>query len=232
MDYVGEGVIPALPAGIEGRDYGIAPYALHVDTGAEFPAEYQIPKGVTSVGAYAFYGSDFEALTVGRDVQSIGESAFCLGRRLHTLTFAEESRLTEISYDAFSTCNALTAVSLPASLCTLGDGSFSFCASLESVVLQGEGVTAIAANTFLGCESLRAFRIHAAVDTVGWNAFGACTSLEEVVLENPEGWVASCEWDTEGEARVVFDAETLSDPAAAARLFSREYAERDWHRNP
>ncbi|MGI6392012.1 MAG: leucine-rich repeat domain-containing protein [Candidatus Izemoplasmatales bacterium] len=74
---------------------------------------------------------------------------------------------------------AITNITLPANVVTLGAGAFNDCRFLTSITIQGE-VTAIPENCFLYCTELKNFVIPSSVTSLGNNAFGDCpfTTIE------------------------------------------------------
>ena len=101
------------------------------------------------------YDGEDAALTVpdeldGHAVREIGDAAFFYCVALTTVTLPEG--LTTIGDSAFSGCD-LTAVALPDSLTTIGDSAFFNCESLTSITLP-EGLTSIGTNSFSSCDSL------------------------------------------------------------------------------
>ena len=114
--------------------------------------------------------------------------------------------VTGIKEQVFANCSALTSVSLPASLESIGDAAFRNCSALTTVTLP-DGVTTIGDEAFFNCTSLTgitipntvtsigiaAFRysglttasIGNGVTTIGSSAFSNCTSLTGITL--PDG---------------------------------------------
>ena len=88
-----------------------------------------ITKGVTSVGAGAFY--------------------CCMG--LKTVVLPES--LETIDFFAFSSCTALESITLPDSLKTIGQEAFENCTSLKSITIPS-GVTEIGSGAFAYCTGL------------------------------------------------------------------------------
>ena len=116
-----------------------------------------ITKGVTSVGAGAFY--------------------CCMG--LKTVVLPES--LETIDFFAFSSCNALESITLPDSLKTIGQEAFENCTSLKSITIPGS-VTSIGQSAFYGCSSLTSVTIEEGVTSIGSYAFSGCTSLTSITF--------------------------------------------------
>lgn len=79
--------------------------------------------------------ASMSTIELGRDVVSIGANAFyCAG--LTSLTTPVGSRLSTIQNAAFSACNNLTTVVLPATVSTIGNGAFFACRNMSSATFQ------------------------------------------------------------------------------------------------
>ncbi len=113
-------------------------------------------------------------------------------------------KVTEIDNNAFTHCDNLTSISLPASVTKVGNNAFENCWSLKTI--NTEHLTTIGDCAFAGCESLTSFSfsenpiamgfgifarsgiisitIPENVSFVEKNFFQDCTQLEEVVFQN------------------------------------------------
>ena len=70
--------------------------------------EFTVPNTVTRIVNYAFYGSDLTGVTIGKNVNSIGEYAFASCEYLETITIS--TKLATVEYGAFAECVNLSAV--------------------------------------------------------------------------------------------------------------------------
>lgn len=82
---------------------------------------------------------------------------------------------------AFQNCEALTQVTLPASLRIIGDNSFTRCYKLAEVNIPA-GVTKIGKQAFEFCTALVKVDFPAGLTEIGENAFYACRTLSEVKI--------------------------------------------------
>lgn len=85
-------------------------------------------------------------------------------------TAVVEEGATGVGDYAFSGCEALTSVSLPAGVLRIGEHSFADCVSLTGVSIP-EGVTVVGENTFSGCASLTSVSLPESLNTIGYAAF-------------------------------------------------------------
>ena len=114
-------------------------------------------------------------------VTKIGENAFA-GSAVTSVSMPEG--ITSIGQYAFSGCQNLESVTLPETLTTLGSDAFSGCQNLESVALP-ESLTTLGGSAFKSCSSLKAVKIPSKVTAIPDDCFYDCSSLESVTI--PEG---------------------------------------------
>lgn len=93
----------------------------------------------------------------------------------------------EIEESAFGRCAALTAVTLPSTLTTIGDEAFYRCTGIGSLVIPNS-VTSVGQNAFYRCAALKSVTLGSGMTQIGESMFYYCTGLEDVVI--PEGYTA------------------------------------------
>lgn len=161
-----------------------------------------VDRGVTGIGAYAFYGCvNLIDITLPEGLTAIGEYAFkgcsALGRveilnGMTTLGYDafRESGITEvvlpeglktIEYGAFYNCANLRGVSLPSTLQNLGGYAFYKCSALTAIILP-QSLAKMENECFEGCTTLTAIEIPSQVTTIESYAFRGCTALRSVTL--------------------------------------------------
>ena len=147
-------------------------------TKAEF--SYVIPKSVTKIGEYAFFGcSSLQGIALPEGVTKIGESAFSRCASLKLITIPDG--VTEIAPDLFSFCKSLQSITLPDSVTEIGDDAFYGCRSLRSVTM-GKGVKSIGSRAFEACIVLPDIVIPEGVTSIGDGAFYDCRDLKSVTI--------------------------------------------------
>ena len=136
------------------------------------PADVVIPESVNgypviAIGAEAFLRSDtLRSVVIPATVETIKDGvcdswipdqkgAFCRCKKLETVTFAENSKLTYIGENSFSYCASLKSINLPDSLEIIGLSAFENCMSLKKIDLP-EGLREIRQNglSMTGIEKL------------------------------------------------------------------------------
>lgn len=146
-----------------------------------------LPDGSAEIVAY---GGTSPQLTIpatldGLAVTAIGNDAFSQCDFLTRVTLP--AGVTSIGDGAFTYCYGLMAIALPDSVVTIGDGAFSDCKSLSAITLP-QGLTAIGDSTFYGCKSLTSVTIPDGVVSIGDGAFYACEGLTRIFV--PTGVVS------------------------------------------
>ena len=101
---------------------------------------------------------------------------------LQTIFFEEGSRLQTIGNGAFDNI-PLTAISIPASVTSIGDDAFGNCAYLETVTFANDSqLESIGDIAFWYCYALKKITIPASVTSIGDDAFDNCPNLAAVTI--------------------------------------------------
>ncbi len=124
------------------------------------------------IGNYPLSGLTLNTITVGHDVKSLPDYLF-YGVVATTVTFHPECELASIGEYAFAS-NRMTAISLPSTVTSIGEGAFSACTLLESITLPA-GVTELADALFKNCTALAA--VNGTVTAIGEETFYGCRAL-------------------------------------------------------
>jgi len=162
----------------------IPAYYRRPETGEYLPVKEIGATTDVSTGG-AFYNTRITVIYIPETVTVIGNYAFAISAGstsyLTTVNIEEDSRLQRIGNYAFSDCNNLTGITIPAGVNTIGNYAFYNCASLTGITIP-EGVTAISQYAFSGCTSLTGIIIHEGITSIGSNAFSGCTSLTGIII--------------------------------------------------
>ena len=86
--------------------------------------------------------------------------------------------------EAFSSCHALTSITLPQGVESIGEGAFEDCDALTSITLP-QGVESIGDYAFSGCEALTSITLLQGVNNIGCNPFLDSNNLSSVICRSP-----------------------------------------------
>lgn len=185
-------------------------------------------KGDGVIPDYAFKScSSLQSVTVSGGITEIGEESFSLMTNLTTLRFTRDA-LEKIGAYAFSGNPVLgqdtvsadgatvtNSVVLPATLNEIGEGAFSSCSKLTSVIFAGDGVTEIPTDAFVRCSlltsvvlpenlvkigsgafkntGLKEIKIGGSVKTIGLDAFKSCTNLATIYVDSADVYAGAAD---------------------------------------
>lgn len=96
-------------------------------------------------------------MTIGNNVESIGEAAF-------------------------ENCKSLVSVTIPDSVASIGEYAFERCLGLSSIEF-GDSLSSIGAGAFTKCSSLVEATLPESIQSIGANAFSGCTSMTQLLFE-------------------------------------------------
>ncbi len=156
-------------------------------------------KPVTSIADNALRNNRLTSITIGKNVKTIGKSAFQNSQQLTELIIPETvtsigegliqgskkivkvtlpESIVEIPKAFASNCTSLAEFVIGSNVTTIGDNAFSYCRALTEVKLP-ESVKIINNNAFFRCEGLLSADLGGAL-YVGENAFSMCALLKDV----------------------------------------------------
>jgi hypothetical protein len=106
---------------------------------------------------------------------------------LKFIAFEYNSNLSKIPLNAFSSCSSLQSICIPASVQSIGVGSFSDCRSLQLLGFERDSkLTEIAADALLNCSSLESICIPASLRSInGLALVGTHISIRTVESGTP-----------------------------------------------
>ena len=139
-----------------------------------------IPENVTLVGSRAFCGCTGELL-VNCNIPSVSSSVDSWFFQNEFNKVSIGAKVTSIGDYAFYGSSDLVSVNIPESVTTIGSAAFRYCSSLKSVTIP-YGVTSIADHAFMGCSSLTSIIIPESVSSIGRYSFSSCNSLTSISI--------------------------------------------------
>ena len=146
--------------------------------------EITLPAGLKAIGNNAFNGCFAlrNEVTIPAGVETIGNYAFA-GCKNAKFNPALPETLTAIGDYAFQNCANLYAVTLPASLQTIGAHAFE-ASNVQEAVLPA-GLKTIGAYAFRHCSNITRVTLPDGLTTLGEGAFQQCEALVTADLMNP-----------------------------------------------
>lgn len=165
---------------------------------------YAIPASVTSIGEYAFRGSELTSISIPATVSTIYNYAFANCPNLKKVVFEEKSNYISLrnyifqndplesvevyrtisnydsgSYTPFYNNTSLKSAVIGGSATSVYASMFYGCSSLNSITM-GDVITSIGSSAFYGCASLASIKIPATVTTIGDAFLSGCSALKEI----------------------------------------------------
>lgn len=111
-----------------------------------------VEEGITALGRYMFYKCEVaESVSLPSTLTAIGDTKY-------------------LEYGTFVDCKALTNVTLPSKLQTIGHAAFKGCSSLKSIKIP-DSVTTIGTSAFEDCTALSTVTFGTGVKVTGNMAF-------------------------------------------------------------
>ena len=136
-----------------------------------------IPKSVTYEGAKYTVTSIYGEY--GEDGDYVGAFSDCSA--LTSITIPNS--VTSIGEFAFFDCSGMVSITIPNSVTSIGGYAFSNCSSLTSITIPNS-VTSIGGSAFSGCTGLTSVTIPNSMTSIGGAAFSGCTGLTFITIPN------------------------------------------------
>lgn len=177
-----------------------------------------IPEGVTSIGESAFQSTGLENVVIPNSIEEIGAYAFdscdcILSVTLPVHAWKSVAHYTiktvvltsgeSIESNLFTNYKAISSVTLPDELKSIGKDAFYGCSALTEITLP-EGLMTIDDNAFQNCGGLINVVIPKSVTTIGLGIFAGCENLTTLTVseENPT-------YSSEGNCIIETESKTL-----------------------
>lgn len=184
LSYIGSSSNLILPDNLDGEDYGIYSYAFCY---CDNLTKIVIPDSILSIGVSAF--DNCESLTYNEYNNGL---YLTLGSNIYGI-FIKVKNKNETSMSIYDGARiiadsafagvAVTNITIPGSVVTVGDRAFENCANLSSVTLSN-GLKSIGARAFYGCRALESLTVPDSVTSIGNSAFFSCTNLKKITLSD------------------------------------------------
>lgn len=140
--------------------------------------QVQVPAGLQSIGASAFYGSGIQQIDLPETLLQINNSAFRGCTSLQSIVIPEA--VTTLGTSVFRDCYALNSVKLPAGVSSIPSYTFYNC-NLQEVVIP-DNVKKIDSYAFYSNDYLTRVQFPEGLSTIGNEAFNGCWSLDSLQM--------------------------------------------------
>ena len=91
--------------------------------------------------------------------------------------------IKQIGTQAFHNCNKLEEIFIPKSVEAIGDETFRYCGSLQSVSFEsGSTLQVLPASIFQGCSALSELELPASLTNIASDAFKGCEKLTSIII--------------------------------------------------
>lgn len=171
------------------------------------------------IGISAFYECPIEQINIPSRVTQIKAAAFMDCKACTSLTFSGNSRLTEIGSSGTFAGLAITTVTLPEGLLTLGDYAFQQCENLDTVTLP-ETLQTIGGFVFTCCYELSQIRIPSAVTMLRPDAFYN-SGIWDYTWGDRYTWFVSKERTVNPSSMNLINPSYLTDHSAKSETYLR-----------
>ena len=155
----------------------IAPRAFAKDDQGAI-TDIVLPKYLVEIGEDAFRGSDIASVEMPNTVKRLGVHAFADCKNLKNVTLS--SSLSLIPMGAFSGCEALEELQVPASVKKIADLAFE-ASGLKEMELP-MGVEMVGAGAFFNCQQLEKLAFPNSLKRLGVCCFLYCNKLKSLTL--------------------------------------------------
>ena len=144
--------------------------------------ELWIRNGTTEVDLFEYQlKTNIKIVYLSNSVETIKDGAFDNCHDLRVIYFSKNGNLKEIWPRAFSNCTKLTAVHLPDSVTSVGDGAFAMCSGITTVQLPNT-LTKIGKSAFSGCTKITSVILPNSLTKIGDCAFDSCFKITTLHL--------------------------------------------------
>ena len=127
------------------------------------------------------YNGKDEEVTISKDIEVIGKSAFQNNDKIKKLKFENGTNIKIIARRAFEECTHLEEIELPNGITSIGSDAFKGCIALTSVTLP-TSLKSLEYGVFNNCINLQTISLNEGLETIGDDCFNNCDKITDVVL--------------------------------------------------
>ena len=175
--YLGTNTNVVIPATI--KELPVTGIGNNAFQGDENLQTIELPKGLKTIGDWAFAESGLTKIKIPESVLEIGENAFINCISLERVYLPSD--LSEIKSYTFFGCCKLANVDIPRGIIRIGDWAFAYT-PFSGIDIGGTAVTEIGVGAFASCENLVSVVLPSNVKIVKAGAFQFCEKLTSMVI--------------------------------------------------
>ena len=147
----------------------VFPIALKYN-GVQLPVT-KLEYSTNNYARYAFKNlPNLESVTISSSILTVGNDTFANCPKLNKVTFSGTPKVTAIESSAFAYCKALTSITLPASVSSLGGSAFKGT-GLTNVDLSATKLTTLVGKAFADCTTSMHVYLPKSVTAINANCF-------------------------------------------------------------
>ncbi|KAL7713392.1 hypothetical protein QTN25_009057 [Entamoeba marina] len=180
---------------------------------------------ICSIPSYCFnLCSSLKTISIPTSVTSIGDAAFCDCHRLVSLTIG--SLISSFPKSCFMRCDKLNqiivkdgenkelkeALIIPSFITSLGEGCFSSCSSLKSVIIPSS-INTLSSECFRYCTSLSRIILSTTLTKLGDLCFDSTTKLHSINLPTTLNHIGKNVFGSITSISIPSSVNTISDTA-------------------
>ncbi len=174
----------------DGKEYKVRRMDKKAFRGVTEIQEIVIDEGIEYIGSESFeYCINLKSIYIPASVEIIGERIFGSCFSLTSVVVDAQNEDLDsrdnsnaiIDSDNDELLAACSASKIPSSVKSIGSFSFSFCNTMEELVVP-EGVEEIGSAAFWGCSSLKSISLPESLTEIGGDVFSGCNSLTSIVI--------------------------------------------------
>ena len=132
-----------------------------------------------STAPWAAHADRIQRLVMEEGVTSASKYAFCGLTALTAVTLPDS--LSTIGWGTFEDCSGLTGITIPSGVTAIGYSAFEDCTGLTSITLP-DSVTSLGSSVFWGCSSLTSVTLPTGLTSISGYLFIWCTSLTSITI--------------------------------------------------
>lgn len=188
----------------------------------------EILEGVTTIRGMAFWGCNkIKKIILPKSLKNIESGAFSMCPMLEKIEFTEGCEITSIGDFCFSSCpklneikfpsietipdqcfqdSSLEKIIIPATVKAIGEGAFSLCKNLKTVIFEENSqLTCIENHAFYQCVNLENIELPDSLISINQTAFYECENLKNIFIPKNVKIIENSAFFDAGLTEIIFE---------------------------